>query len=342
MSYLKRKAFTLVELLVVIAIIGILIGMLLPAVQQVREAARRTECANNSRQLALAILNYESAHMRFPPSINSEASRGRGELPPIIERPSTPGDAVQQGWGFFILPFLEQNALAQQYQTATNNGDIDWWLVRDAASMELVASRVIPAFLCPSDASPDGDFNLSLTHNSLSGELYAKANFVAATGAGTHTETRRATGQITWGIMGTNARTTFGNIQDGSSNTIIIGERASRTDLDSGALESELPSRFGNPYGAIWAGRMLNSNRNARGHFSNDTCTARLTTGDDARSWGVNGTRASDGLVSSFHPGGGHAPFGDGSTHFLPDNTSLETLKRLAAMADGLVVENSF
>ena len=74
----RSKGFTLVELLVVIAIIGILIGMLLPAVQQVREAARRITCNNNSRQLALAALNYESSFQVFPPAINSDASIGRG------------------------------------------------------------------------------------------------------------------------------------------------------------------------------------------------------------------------------------------------------------------------
>ena len=83
-------------------------------------------------------------------------------------------------------------------------------------------------------------------------------------------------------------------------------------------------SQDGSPYGAIWAGRMLNSNRNERGHFSNDVrVRLRLTTGTDSRSWGVNGTRASDGLISSFHVGGGHAALGDGSTHFFSDNTAL-------------------
>ena len=353
MSHIKRKAFTLVELLVVIAIIGILIGMLLPAVQQVREAARRVECANNSRQLVLAMLNYESAHMRFPPSINRGTNQGRDNAPPVIPSPSDSTDGWDQGWGFLILPFLEQNALYQQYQTATNSGDIRWELVVDPDG-QLVASKVIPAFLCPSDASPEGDFNLSLTHEDApEGQLYAKANFVAAVGAGDHVQTRRPVApdgpnregpdfnsSITWGIMGNNSRTTFGNIQDGSSNTIIIGERASRTDAESGAVAAELPG--GNPRGAIWAGRIRNTRRNEQGHFSNDTCVGILTRGEDSRKWGVNGTRASDGLVSSFHPGGGNVTFGDGSTHFLSDNTSLDTLKRLAAMADGLVVDNSF
>ena len=98
----KSRAFTLVELLVVIAIIGILIGMLLPAVQQVREAARRTECMNNSRQIGLAALNFESAHMRFP-SINFE-------VPQLdIEAASN--------W-LALMPFMEQEAL----QTAIYQG----------------------------------------------------------------------------------------------------------------------------------------------------------------------------------------------------------------------------
>ena len=333
----RKPGFTLVELLVVIAIIGILIGMLLPAVQQVRESARRTQCANNSRQLALAILNYESANQRFPPAINSEIDRGRLDAPPVIENPSRADDGVQQGWGFFILPFLEQNALAEQFDTATANGSIDWYLVT-APSGDLVASAVIPAFICPSDASPDGDFNLSLTHeNAPDGQVYGKSNFVAAIGAGDHTDTRWRE-PITFGIMATNSRTTFGNIQDGSSNTILIGERSSRSEQDSGAT----PGESVDAYGAIWAGRILNSARNERGHFSNDTCVGRLTMDDDSRSWGVNGTRSSDGLISSFHPGGGHATFADGSTHFLTDGTTLDNLKNLAAMADGQVVEIDF
>ena len=336
----QKRGFTLVELLVVIAIIGILIGMLLPAVQQVREAARRVACANNSRQLGLACLNYESSRQNFPPAFNGETARGRLDAPPIIRRPDDPDAtsnfAGEQGWGFFILPFLEQNALHQQFQTATSNGNIRWELAVDGNG-KLVASNVIPAFICPSDASPDGEFNSSLTNSSApDGQLYAKSNYVAAVGAGTFTDTRNESDRITWGIMDVNTKTTFGDIKDGASNTILIGERASRTEEESGAIGSIIQA-----YGAIWAGRIRNSQRNLEGNFSHDSCAGRLTKGDDSRSWGVNGTRA-DGLISSFHPEGGHATFADGSTHFLGDGTTLDTLKRLAAMADGLVVTQDF
>ena len=101
----RRLAFTLVELLVVIAIIGILIGMLLPAVQQVREAARRTACMNNSRQAGLAMLNYESAFMRFPPGLNRNENNSRGK--PVIPRPANSAQGTNIGWGMIILPFIE-------------------------------------------------------------------------------------------------------------------------------------------------------------------------------------------------------------------------------------------
>ena len=337
---IRRIGFTLVELLVVIAIIGILIGMLLPAVQQVREAARRTQCANNSRQLALAILNFESANQRFPPAANTETTRGRLDADPIIPRTTITdprNNALQHGWGFFILPFLEQEPLAQILRRGTVDEDQFWWEVTDDDGVPL-ASNVIPAFICPSDASPDGDFNSSCTFvDAPDGQLFAKANFVAAVGALRHENSDDAGFEDAWGIMAANTRTTFGNIQDGSSNTILIGERASRTETESG----EVGSGVEDGWGAVWVGRILNSRRLVGGRFSHD-CFAGEIDGDDARSFGVNGTRTPSCLISSFHPGGGHAALADGSTHFLTDNTDLDTLKRLAAMADGEVVQVDF
>ena len=133
----KRHGFTLVELLVVIAIIGILIGMLLPAVQSVREAARRIQCANNIRQISLAALNYENSHQVFPPGI--QVSQGRYEY----------------GWGAFLLPFIEQENLFDLISEDIEN--------HTALSLipEAVRSTTVPAYMCPSstleEVSPDGN-----------------------------------------------------------------------------------------------------------------------------------------------------------------------------------------
>lgn len=122
----QRRGFTLVELLVVIAIIGILIGMLLPAVQQVREAARRSSCSNNIKQLSLAALNYESAYQKFPPGIQVQSSR------------------YEYGWGTFLLPFIEQNNL---YDLLA-----DGITAHTPLSMiaESIRSTTIPTYMCPS------------------------------------------------------------------------------------------------------------------------------------------------------------------------------------------------
>ena len=116
----SRRAFTLVELLVVIAIIGILIGMLLPAVQQVREAARRVTCMNNLRQTGLAALNYESSFQQLPPGVNYNGNAWRTRGLPISPRPSNPILGQQIGWGVYILPFAEQNNIFDLLEAETN------------------------------------------------------------------------------------------------------------------------------------------------------------------------------------------------------------------------------
>ena len=134
---LRKKGFTLVELLVVIAIIGILIGMLLPAVQQVREAARRTQCLNNMRQLGLACHNYESAFMEFPPGCNWDTDSGDDKRnPQILGR-------ERVAWSVFILPFIEQNNLHNQLQAATNKWTTEWEAALTPAGLPC-ASAVLP------------------------------------------------------------------------------------------------------------------------------------------------------------------------------------------------------
>jgi len=140
------KGFTLVELLVVIAIIGILIGMLLPAVQQVRESARRTQCLNNSRQIALACINYESAQGVFPPGCNLP-SRGEPILSSWDSRNGTNFQANNVSWGYFILPNLEANNIFDAIPANTAWGE---------DSFQRLFARVIPEVILMKPTSPRG------------------------------------------------------------------------------------------------------------------------------------------------------------------------------------------
>ena len=345
--YIRRSGFTLVELLVVIAIIGILIGMLLPAVQQVREAARRTQCLNNIRQLALACLNYESAYMEFPPGNNANASVNSRTANPVLPKPNNSAQGQQIGWGMFILPFMEQNNLYDQFKNATRNWEDDWSQQVDANG-KLLVSNVIPAFICAADVSPEGEFIKFWTHNNNVVNdvgLASKSNYVANMGAydfvtGDPGSTVVGLNQPglkpqSWGIFGTNSRTSFGDISDGASNVIAIGERSSRSAKQLGRLPNG-----SDQHGAIWSGRGLGAWGRTAGNFTGSTrhnlmaiygAVARTTPGN-AVNFGVNGERQGETVASSFHPGGANVVFADGSAHFISDDIAFETFVRLCQM----------
>ena len=343
-----KAGFTLVELLVVIAIIGILIGMLLPAVQQVREAARRTACANNIRQCALASLNFESAQMRFPPGMNFRGPHSNSRTgDPVTPRPGNSTRAINIAWSMYILPFMEQNNLYNDFKSGTKNWDDDFRTLVGSDG-GLLVSNVIPFFICPSDVSPAGDFNMYYTHEDVVDTgLNAKSNYVACMGASdggfsnsnivSLNSPANPTADAEWGIYGYNSKTTFSEIRDGSSNVIAMGERWSKTEEEAGG-NADVKA-----YGAVWAGDPgpqrfgINDGSQARNSTSAILGSVARTTPNFAISFGVNGTRASELLASSFHDGGAMVVYGDGSTHFLSEDIDFELYGHLAQMGDGNV-----
>ncbi len=206
----KRFAFTLIELLVVIAIIGILVGMLLPAVQQVREAARRTACANNMKQIGLALHMYHDTQRRLPPGWIA----------------STPDGEPGWGWAAVILPYLEGGNLYKKF---------DLSVPIDDATVEPLRTTVIPTYICPSDPAPN-ILNLAF-HDDEFGHPFIHD----PPGTHTHQETIMVSKGNYSGVFGTkeidddptngdgsffqNSEIRFKHITDGLSNTLLVGER---------------------------------------------------------------------------------------------------------------------
>jgi prepilin-type N-terminal cleavage/methylation domain-containing protein/prepilin-type processing-associated H-X9-DG protein len=194
-----RLAFTLIELLVVIAIIGMLISLLLPAVQKVRESAARLQCQNNLKQIGLACHNYHDVNKGFPPGY-------------LATGPYTDGatdTAPGWGWAAFVLPYLEQQNLYQQ---------IDFTQPVQASP---AIQTMLPLFLCPSDLPPQGAF--TLTDATFNPVAPAAPSSYAATVGDDSSECDAATGN---GVFYRNSHTRITDITDGASNTVMIGDRA--------------------------------------------------------------------------------------------------------------------
>ncbi|MDO4584067.1 MAG: DUF1559 domain-containing protein [Planctomycetia bacterium] len=230
-----KKGFTLVELLVVIAIIGMLVGLLLPAVQQAREAARQMQCNNHLRQLGLAALNYESSHQSFPSAgwvynWAGDPDRGLGKKQP-------------GGWPFSLLPYLEQNAL---FMLGSNGNPSS----PDRAKITQVVQTPLSIFHCPSRRVPklyssyNGTDYISPTSNCNRVEELAKGDYAANYGdivvdenrfyPGSYAEVDKANytwpTQVATGVIYSCSEVPLGEIRDGTTNTYLIGERFIKND----------------------------------------------------------------------------------------------------------------
>ncbi len=203
----RTRGFTLLELLVVIAIIAILIALLLPAVQQAREAARRSACKNNLKQIALALHNYESTYRVFPPGyIHKFGPSGTPE-----EQANHAGLA----WGTMILPQLEQANLYNQF-----DAEVPVWDILNLTPRE----EHLSVFLCPSDPYSDGTFVVrDDTVDPV--ERYAAASYAANWGPSDAIVNLDDTPLQSQGVFYRNSSTRVRDIPDGLSNTLAIGER---------------------------------------------------------------------------------------------------------------------
>ena len=300
-SRFHRAGFTLVELLVVIAVIGILVALLLPAVQFAREAARRVQCANNLRQIGTALHLHHDALRHLPPGALDFATRNDA----YARYDATPG--TEHGWAIFIMPYMEQESLWNKYSLKH-----DWRAVENREPREVL----VPTFLCPS--SPEGRRWRQFNHNSFGQVRAAATDYGVCNGIDggplfalglidSQTNSRRV------GMMRVNELHNFAECNDGLTNTFWITECAGRPQrYRAGRIKVA-----GTVSGAGWADR---ENEYIIHGFSNDGLTS---TGPCP----LNCTNANE--IYSFHANGAHVMMGDASVRLLPQTTPMRLVGRM-------------
>ncbi len=298
-----RKGFTLVELLVVIAIIGILVGLLLPAVQAAREAARRMQCSNNLKQLALACHNYESATNAFPMAF----------VPSIAPYSTNAINNNQEswGWGALVLPYIEQGNL--HAQLGVNSVGLSGLIANLNPNLTNTLARPLletglSSFQCPSDS--EGGAQLPQQRHFGGGVgtgvsgwgnwRPGRSNYMVC--RGTRDQPQRV--QDTHGMFMENTAIKHGAITDGTSNTFLIGERDS------------MIGRSG-----TWVG--VRNPRGAQGrgiYYVTANVRPKLNITDPPIGWNGSPNNSAQAGFGSLHTGGAQFSYADGSVHFISQN----------------------
>ncbi len=358
----KSRGFTLIELLVVIAIIAILIGLLLPAVQKVREAAARAKCSNNLKQMGIAIHSYHDTNGFMP-----VGSYGQ-DLTPVGSRPTT-GGIYSTGdgscWLAFILPYVEQGPLFSRMTFLGGSGwnnPADQNNLLSSGNVNAAAARdlTLQTYRCPSDnkaplTSANNRMNLA---TSLGTVNITRSSYVGIAGAvdnidgtGAFKEARTSAGWSNRGVMsvggilppGFHRITMNGGIPDGTSNTIMVSEEAGIYFQDNGNRREDWGSGIG---GFLSGGADTSSGNGTCGDCRGINFTTIRYRINQNKGWvdnisatgvgGGNGDNSgANNPLTSNHTGGVNTLLGDGSVRFLRDTIDLVQLARLATRDDG-------
>lgn len=296
------RGFTLIELLVVIAIIAVLVALLLPAVQQAREAARRSQCKNNLKQIGLALHNYHDTHQAMPPGSIHSAS-------PAASTCFTDANAAENygaSWTIMILPFLDQQSFYNGFNfnerfTSYRNGG------QGSSGNHDLWTKPMAAFECPSEYRSRQAKNLSSYSGVMGGNVFYCW--------GTQNSNR---GMSNNGMFWVNSNTRIRDVTDGTSNVFMVGE--------SKYMFTDVESPVG--YGLGWA----SSGRYVR----NAPIVGVLTAAKNQIN--ANAAPAHDSFLGTFgshHVGGCHMLLADGSVHFLSENINFATCVNMAKRNDG-------
>ena len=290
MRYRQHQAFTLVELLVVIAIIGILVALLLPAVQAAREAARRLQCTNDLTQLALAVQNYEMAFRVYPPGTINESG-------PIVNKP----EGYHHNWIEQLLPYMEQTAVYRHIDFNVS--------VYHENNAEIRKTR-ISILTCPSDGGAYGNTDRD----------------VPSSYAGLHHDVDAPIDVENHGIFFLNSAVQHEDVQDGTSNTIYIGEKVILRDQELGWMSG---TRWTLRNTGVPISQFLQNRRRSDGSQMD------IQEAEAAANVVVGG-------YSSYHPGGANFAFGDGHVQFISQTVDMSHYQQLGHRADGKLMSSDY
>jgi len=332
-TFLRQRGFTLIELLVVIAIIAVLIALLLPAVQQAREAARRTQCRNNLKQMGLALHNYHDSFNVLPPAILNS-----GRYNSATYHTATNPILNTTGW-VFLLPYIDQAPAYNMYNfNVCSSMSSPYGLPvagTDATNVAVISSNQ-PWLNCPSHpfAGQSVTSGAGTASDFYSRNQARRTSYAFSTGSFTDYSGpyQSTSGDIRVGAFGNSGAARIGDITDGTSNSAFVGE-------SWGGGNYKTSTSYG-PWG------LSGTHTSCHGYTPSASSTALTSANVAAYSadWGINRPYLNDALKRTYawvfnsgHVGGAHFLMGDGTVRFLSENMDYLVLCKLTYIRDGNV-----